>query len=147
MSNKNRAVREELIRMYGEKCMYHSGIRNIKPPKTSNKKYKGKKLDKQLTLHHLVPVNRYKARGIHGETTVENGAILCRKCHTYLETLPDEEREKINDELREYKRQHSKECQVEYVEQLEFDFVINAFVFTPEDLKKNKAKGKEEGER
>lgn len=103
MSNKNRRIREELERIYGRKCMYHAGIRDVKPPKTSNKKYKGKSIENQLTLHHLIPKNRYKARGIHGETSVENGAILCRGCHDYLEQLPDEEREKINNELRQYK--------------------------------------------
>lgn len=103
MSNKNRRIREELERIYGRKCMYHQGIRNIKPPRTSKKKYKGKSIENQLTLHHLVPVNRYKARGIHGETSVKNGAILCRGCHDYLEGLPDQEREEINNELRKYK--------------------------------------------
>ena len=137
MSNsKNRAVREELEKEYGSKCMYHEGIRTIRPPKVSNKKYTGKKIQDQLTLHHLIPVNRYKARGIHGETTKENGAILCRYCHDYIEQLPDEEREKINDELRRYKMKHSQEVPVEYVDKLNLDFEINGFVFTPTNTKK-----------
>ena len=103
MSNKNRRVREELERIYGRRCMYHQGIRNIKPPRISKKKYKGKSIENQLTLHHLIPVNRYKSLGIHGTTSVENGAILCRGCHDYLEGLPDREREAINNELRKFK--------------------------------------------
>ena len=50
MSNKNRRVREELERIYGKRCMYHQGIRNIKPPRVSNKKYKGKSIENQLTF-------------------------------------------------------------------------------------------------
>ena len=103
MSDKNRRVREELERIYGRKCMYHQGIRNVKPPRVSNKKYKGKSIENQLTLHHIIPVNRYKARGIKGPTTIKNGAVLCRFCHDFLEQLPDEEREKLNKELQEYK--------------------------------------------
>ena len=137
-SKKNKSIREELEQIYGKKCMYHEGIRTVRPPQPSKKKYTGKKIQEQLTLHHLIPVNRYKARGIHGETTVENGALLCRYCHTYIEALPDEEREKINDELRKYKREHSKECEVEYVDNLDLDFHINAFVFTPDQIKPKK---------
>ena len=82
MSNKNRRVREELEKIYGRKCMYHQGIRNVKPPKTSKKKYKGKSIE-----NHLIPVNRYKARGIKGETSVENGAILCRRVPRLLRAI------------------------------------------------------------
>lgn len=103
MSNKNKKVREELERIYGRKCMYHAGIRDVKPPKTFNKRYKGKSIENQLTLHHLIPVNRYKARGIKGATTIDNGVVLCRFCHDFLEQLPEKEREKVNDELRQYK--------------------------------------------
>ena len=38
-----------------------------------------------------------------GKATVENGACLCRSCHDWLEQLSELEREKVNDELREYK--------------------------------------------
>ena len=104
MSNSNKSVREALEDEYGHKCMYHEGIRTLRPPRVGNQVYKGKKLQDQLTLHHLIPVNRYRNRGIHGETTEENGAVICRYCHDYIEQLPDKEREEVNDELREYKR-------------------------------------------
>lgn len=49
-------------------------------------------------MHHLIP------RSKNGPTTVENGACVCRSCHDWLEQLSEQEREKVNDELREYKR-------------------------------------------
>lgn len=67
--------------------MYHQGIRNVKPPRVSNKKYKGKSIENQLTLHHLIPQNRYKARGIKGATTIENGAVLCRRMPYIFRTI------------------------------------------------------------
>lgn len=106
MSTK-KAVKEELKRLYGNKCMICEGIRKLNPPKPSCGKYTGKKQKKKmrnmLTLHHIVPVKRYKARGIQGETSVENGALLCETCHVFLEQLPDNEREKLNKELKRYK--------------------------------------------
>ena len=142
MSKSNKSAREELERIYGKRCMICEGIRKLNPPKPLKGKYKGKNIVKQLTYHHL----RAKSNG--GQATVENGAELCRSCHIWLEQLSNTNREKINNELKEYKRQHSTECKVEYAEQLEFDFVINAFTFTPEDLepkkKYNRAKVKRE---
>lgn len=49
-------------------------------------------------MHHLIP------RSKNGPTTVENGACVCRSCHDWLEQLSEQEREKVNDELRAYKR-------------------------------------------
>lgn len=58
------------------------------------------------------------------------------------------EREQVNNELREYKRQHSKECTVEFVDYLPLDYEIKAMVITPEELqpkkKYNRAKEKRE---
>jgi hypothetical protein len=143
--SKNKPVREALIEEFGEKCMYHEGIRDVRPPSTSKKRYKGKKIQDQLTLHHLKPLRE------NGPTTEENGSILCRFCHDYVESRSKEEREQINDELREYKRTHSKECTVEYVDNLDLDFEVKAFTFTPEDLepkkKYNRAKDKRENEK
>ena len=97
MSKENRSAREMLEKIYGEKCMIHEGIRKIKPPKPSNRQYKGKSIARQLTYHHL------KAKRYGGKATVENGACLCRSCHDWLEQLSETEREKINEELRQYK--------------------------------------------
>lgn len=49
-------------------------------------------------MHHLIP------RSKNGPTTLENGACVCRKCHDWLEQLSEQEREKVNDELRTYKK-------------------------------------------
>lgn len=57
----------------------------------------------------------------------------------------------INELFKNYKRQHSQECEVEYVDKLDTGFKINAFVFTPEELepkkKYNRAKDKREFEK
>ena len=49
-------------------------------------------------MHHLIP------RSKNGPTTVENGACVYRSCHDWLEQLSQQEREKVNDELRAYKK-------------------------------------------
>lgn len=96
--NSNKAARERLEKIYGKKCMIHEGLK-IKITGYSKKKMKlkGEDLRKQLTYHHLIP----KSKG--GPATDENGAILCRECHNFLEALDEKEREKINDELKKYK--------------------------------------------
>ena len=97
MSNKNRSAREMLEKIYGKKCMIHEGIRKLSPPKPSKGHYKGKSIARQLTYHHL------KAKRYGGKATLDNGACLCRTCHDWLEQLSEKEREKVNDELRQYK--------------------------------------------
>ena len=96
-STKNRVVREELERIYGHKCMLHEGLK-IKGYSKSKANYKGKSILKQLTLHHLKP----KREG--GKATLENGAVLCRACHDYLEQTDSRTREELNNSLRQYKR-------------------------------------------
>lgn len=80
--------------------MIHQGIKqDIKKPKVGRgQKYKGKSIASQLTYHHL------KAKRYGGKATLDNGAVICRSCHDWLEQLSEMEREIINDELREYKR-------------------------------------------
>lgn len=97
MSKKNKSVREMLEKIYGKKCMVHQGIRKIKPPTPKKGRYKGKSIAYQLTLHHLKPLRR------NGPTTIENGAVVCRTCHDWIEQLSEAEREKVNNELRAYK--------------------------------------------
>lgn len=94
---KNRTVREELERIYGKHCMIHEGIRKLNPPKVDTKRYKGKSIAQQITLHHLKPLRD------KGPTTVENGSLICRSCHDWLEALSNVEREKVNNMLRQYK--------------------------------------------
>lgn len=104
MSNKNKKVREELERIYGKKCMLHEGL-NIKGYKYSKCRYKGKSIREQLSLHHIKP------RRENGETSVRNGAILCRGCHDFVEQVSDQQRAKLNKALQEYK-----ECKIELVD-------------------------------
>lgn len=145
MSKSNKSAREELERIYGKHCFICQGIRKLNPPKPHKGTYKGKSIARQLTYHHLVP------KRLNGQSTVENGAIVCRRCHDWLEQLNNTDREQINDELREYKRQHSKECKVELVDELDLDFEVKAFTFTTEQLKPkreyNRAKDKRENEK
>lgn len=86
--------------------MIHQGIRpNIKRPKIGKgQQYKGKSIAYQLTYHHLRP------RRLGGQATLENGACVCRSCHDWLEQLSEAEREKVNDELREYKASFKINC-------------------------------------
>lgn len=100
--SSNRKIREELEKIYGHKCMLHEGLR-IKGYSHSKINYSGKSIAMQLTLHHLKP----KFKG--GATSVENGAILCRGCHDFIEQTTPENRARINNLLRRYK-----ECIVEY---------------------------------
>lgn len=102
MENKNnRSAREMLEKIYGKKCMIHQGIKknilNTKELENIKKRYKGKSIAYQLTYHHLL------AKRNGGKATLENGSILCRTCHDWLEALSDKEREIVNNELREYK--------------------------------------------
>ena len=95
MSNKS--VREELEKIYGRICMLHKGLK-INGYSKSKVKYKGRSIERQLTLHHIKP----KSKG--GATNKENGAILCRGCHDFLEQTTPENRERINELLRKYKK-------------------------------------------
>lgn len=132
MSKSNKSAREELERIYGKHCFIHQGIRKLNPPKPHKGTYKGKSIASQLTYHHLKP------KHLGGKATVENGAVVCRRCHDWLEQLSNTDREKVNNELREYKRQHSKECTVEFVDYLPLDWEVKAMVFTPEELQPKK---------
>lgn len=58
MSNKNKIIREQLEQLYGKKCMIHEGIRKLKRPVPIKGRYKGKRIEDQLTLHHLTPKNK-----------------------------------------------------------------------------------------
>lgn len=140
MSKSNKSVREALEEEFGSKCMYHEGIRRIRPPAVSKRRYRGKKIQDQLTLHHLIPLRK------NGPTTKANTAVLCRYCHDFVESLTEADREQVNNELRAYKK--SKECAVEYVDYLPLDWEVKAMVISPAELeqkkKYNRAKHKRE---
>lgn len=56
------------------------------------------------------------------------------------------EREEVNNELREYKRQNSTECTVELVDDLPLNFKVNAMIFTPKEQKRHYNRAKEKRE-
>ena len=143
MSKSNRRAREMLEKIYGKHWFIHQGIRKLKPPTPKKGTYKGKSIAYQLTYHHL------KAKRDGGKATVENGACVCRSCHDWLEQLSEQEREKVNDELRAYKRNFFKigliELTTQGIEQaevIEFEETeevkeIPAYDFTEEEYQKH----------
>ena len=99
--------KSELARIYGKQCMFEQahiaerieamgGIRTYKKFLTQMK-FKGKKISKRLTYHHL----RHRSEG--GDVSVENGALIEETPHQYLHSLSRDEEEIINNMLREYK--------------------------------------------
>lgn len=147
MSKSNKEAKRTLILKYGEVCFIEElGLRSKEDiEQERQKRYKGKKqlaICDQITYHHILE----KCKG--GKATVENGALLRYINHQWFNRLPKEKQKVMNDLFQEYKRQHSTECKVEYVDKLDLGFEINAFTFTTEDLeqkkKYNRAKQKEE---
>ena len=130
MSNKrNKKVREQLEQMYGKICMMHEGL-HIKGYKYCKARYSGKSLEKQLTLHNIIP------RSQGGETSARNGAILCRGCHDFLEQTSQKQRDYLNKKLQEYKK-----TKVELVDELPLEIEVTFTDFVPEEkVKYNRAK-------
>ena len=89
MSSKNSKARKKLEKIYGKGCfMERAGIRKIT----------GFKKDAYImTYHHM----RHVSEG--GKATIENGANLALENHKFLHSLPREEEEKINNEIRRWK--------------------------------------------
>ena len=127
-SNKNKAIRERLERIYGKGCMFQKahiaqrieeigGIKTykqyIQQHKYSFKKVK--KLEETMTLHHL------KHRADEGRTSEQNGAVINALAHGYLHSLPRNEEEIINNMLRDYKWRidNGRECKIELVDTLD----------------------------
>lgn len=107
MGNSNKRAKKALIEIYGDGCMFAKakvaeriekmgGIRTYKSY-VAEKRFKGKKISKQLTYHHL----RHRSEG--GPATVENGAVVEATAHAYLHSLPRHQEEIINNMLRTYK--------------------------------------------
>ena len=97
MSSENKSARELLEIIYGKHCFICQGIRRLNPPKPKNVRYKSESIARQLTYHHIVP------QQAGGQTTVENGAELCKCCHDWLEQLSKKARKKVNAQIQEYK--------------------------------------------
>ena len=139
-SNKN--AREQLERQYGKGCMFKKAKierkiekkRVIKTYKKflEEKRYTRKmirKYEKMMTFHHL----RHRSEG--GKTNTENGAVVNGLAHIYMHSLPREQEEYINNELRRYKRQID-ECNVVLVDDLDIPYEIKPMEFSIDDRKK-----------
>lgn len=138
MDKSNKAAREALEKIYGSKCMIHEGIRKITGINAKKNRYKGKSISRQLTYHHL------KAKRDGGRATIENGALLCRVCHDWLEEQSPKDRNRLNQELRAYK---ARECKVVLVDDLGVDlgFSVTPAIFNTDSLDRsyNRASKKE----
>ena len=113
MSKDNKKTREKLEAIYGKQCMLHKGL-NIKGYSKSKINYSGRAIREQLTLHHIKP----RSKG--GSTSVENGAVLCRGCHDFLEQTDSQTRNELNRLLIEYKK-----VKLEQVEEVKLPFEVN----------------------
>lgn len=105
--SSNKRAKQALIEIYGNRCMFErariaerieqmGGIRSYRSY-VVEKRFKGKKIAKQLSYHHL----RHKSEG--GPATVENGALIDATAHAYLHSLPRHQEEIINNMLRLHK--------------------------------------------
>ena len=113
MSKDNKRTREKLEAIYGKQCMLHKGL-NIKGYSKSKISYSGRAIREQLTLHHIKP----RSKG--GATSVENGAVLCRGCHDFLEQTDSTTRAELNKLLIEYKK-----LKVQKVEDIDIPFTLD----------------------
>jgi hypothetical protein len=93
----NRSIRKKMEKIFGKICMIEeTGIRKI--PKSKRKKIKGyKSSDDDITYHHI----KEKSKG--GKATIRNGALLKVYNHKWLHSLPDEEKDQVNEALIEFK--------------------------------------------
>ena len=151
--SSNKSVREELERKYEKGCMFKkANIEKKIEAKKSIKTYKRfiqeqrftrkkiNRLEEMITLHHL------KHRFEGGKTNAENGAIVNALAHMYMHSLPREQEEFINNELRKYKEQFE-ECEVVLVDDLEVPYTVTAKEFVIDEKQKgryNRAREKAE---
>lgn len=134
--SSNKTIRKELREIYGKGCMFDKAkiakkIEEIGGIKTYKKFVKDKhytsskihQLEKSITLHHL----QHRSEG--GRTDLENGANVSALVHEYLHSLPREDEEIINNILREWKKEHYKECEVVIDDTVKIPIKVGAKVF------------------
>lgn len=144
----NKSAKRKLILKYGNVCFIEElGIRSKEDiEKEKRLRYKGKKqlaIADEITYHHIVE----KCKG--GKATEENGALLRYINHQWFNRLSKEKQAEINRLFIEYKKAHSEECRVEFVDKIpDLGFEIKAFSFSLDELAKkkkyNRAKDKKE---
>ena len=89
---------------------------------------------KQLTYHHI------RMRKDGGKATVENGALLSAENHAWFHKQSPQVQTQMNEMFQEYKRQQSQECQVVFVDELEFPFEIRTTEFHIDEREQKKTK-------
>lgn len=77
-------IKELMYQKYGKRCMICGW-----KPKSNNKKSK----KRCLTYHHIIEYSK------GGETSIENGAILCTQCHEWLNSLSSYQQKYVNIKL------------------------------------------------
>ena len=131
--SSNKRAKERLIKLYGAECFIEKlKLRTDVEPK----RYKGKsqmKKMKQLTYHHI------KMRKDGGKATIENGALLSVENHAWFHQQNLQDQERMNSMFQEYKK-HYQECQVVFVDELEFPFEIRTTEFHIDERKQKKEK-------
>ena len=86
--NGTKYVKTIMYQLYGKKCML-CGWR----PKGHTKK----KAKRFLTYHHIHEYSK------GGETSIENGAILCNRCHEWLNKENEADQITLNEKLQHIK--------------------------------------------
>ena len=117
--SSNRAARQELERIFGKICMIEAaGIRYI--PKEQRRKLKG------YTQEQLAEILNLSTRHLQ-KATVENGAIVRGYNHRWLHSLPEEEKEKVNQQLIEFKATiiHEAEGKIQRGEEVTFPLDVD----------------------
>lgn len=130
----NKQAKEKLIKLYGAECFVEKlKLRTDVEPK----RYKGRgqmKRMKQLTYHHI------RMRKDGGRATVENGALLSAENHAWFHKQSSQAQAQMNEIFQEYKKQQSQECQVVFVDELEFPFEIRMTEFHIDEREQKKEK-------
>ena len=110
----NKSVKNRMFQLYGKKCFIEKlGIRTgVSKKYKSSKQYRKMK---ELTYHHII----MKSEG--GETSIENGSILCVECHTWFHQQDKETQDILNELFQEIK-------DIEYVDGLELPYEIKCKV-------------------
>lgn len=145
----NKTIRKILEELYEKGCMFKKAKieekieakRTIKTYKRflQEKRYTKKQIErfeKIMTVHHL----KHSSEG--GKTDIKNTAIVNALAHCYMHSLPREQEEYINNELRKYKGQ---KCKVVFVDKLDIPFEIRPTTFSVDERGRyNRAKEKRE---
>ena len=135
----NSGIKKKMIRKYGKVCFLEElGIRDKKEVQKEIRRYSSSKKQReildQLTFHHILE----RCKG--GRATEENGALLRNINHQWFNRLPKDQQAQINKLFQEYKKLHSKECEVIFTDDIDLDFKVLTTTFELDTKKKEKQK-------